>query len=116
VWGDCSHAGVPIEQISCLVGHSGTTTTETVYRKRIRPVLIQGADATDAIFPAGSRSRLVTHLVTQRPQKASYEHLVRLVNWSGWPDLNRRPLRPEPGAHALESAGPARLCRSVSMR
>ena len=35
-----------------LVGHSGTTTTETVYRKQIRPVLIEGTDAMDRIFPA----------------------------------------------------------------
>lgn len=47
-----SDAGVPIEQISRLVGHSGTTTTETIYRKQIRPVLVQGADAMDRIFPA----------------------------------------------------------------
>lgn len=40
-----SDAGVPIEQISRLVGHSGTMTTETIYRKQIRPVLMQGADA-----------------------------------------------------------------------
>ena len=35
-----SDADVPIEQISRLVGHSGTTTTETVYRKQIRPVIV----------------------------------------------------------------------------
>jgi integrase len=46
-----SDAGVPIEQISRLVGHSGTATTETVYRKQIRPVLLHGADAMDRIFP-----------------------------------------------------------------
>jgi len=47
-----SDAGVSIERISLLVGHSGTTTTETVYRKQIRPVLVHGADAMDRIFPA----------------------------------------------------------------
>ena len=46
-----SDAGVPIEQISRLVGHSRTTTTETIYRKQIRPVLVRGADAMDLIFP-----------------------------------------------------------------
>jgi integrase len=50
-----SDAGVPIEQISRLIGHSGTTTTETIYRKQIRPVLVQSADAMDAIFPLPSR-------------------------------------------------------------
>lgn len=49
-----SDAGVPIEQISRLVGHSDTTTTETIYRKQIRPVLVQGADAMDRLFPKGA--------------------------------------------------------------
>jgi integrase len=47
-----SDAGVPLEHISRLVGHSGTTTSETIYRKPIRPVLIEGTDAMDRIFPA----------------------------------------------------------------
>jgi integrase len=46
-----SDAGVPVEHIARLVGHSGTTTTETVYRKQIRPVLLDGAQAMDRIFP-----------------------------------------------------------------
>jgi hypothetical protein len=33
------------------VGHSSTATTETIYRKQIRPVIIQGADVMDRIFP-----------------------------------------------------------------
>ncbi len=47
-----SDAGVPVEHIAWPVGHSGTTTTEAVYRKQIRPVLVDGADAMDRIFPA----------------------------------------------------------------
>lgn len=46
-----SDTGVPIEHISRLVGHSGTTTTETIYRKQIRPVITDGADIMDLIFP-----------------------------------------------------------------
>jgi hypothetical protein len=46
-----SDAGVPIEQISRLVGHSGTTTTETIYRKQIRPVITDGAEIMDRLFP-----------------------------------------------------------------
>ena len=42
---------MPIEHISRLVGHSSTTTTETIYRKQIRPVIIHGADVMDRIFP-----------------------------------------------------------------
>ena len=47
-----SDAGVPIEHISRIVGHSGTTTTETVYRKQIRPVVVEGAEAMNRIFPS----------------------------------------------------------------
>ena len=50
-----SDAGVQIEHISLRVGHSGTTTTETIYRKQIRPVIVQGADAMNRIFAAESR-------------------------------------------------------------
>lgn len=47
-----SDSGVPIEDISRLVGHRNTVVTETVYRKQIRPVLMQGAEAMDDIFSA----------------------------------------------------------------
>jgi integrase len=47
-----SDAGVPVEQISRLVGHSGTTTTETAYRKQIRPVIPEGAEHMDRLFPS----------------------------------------------------------------
>ena len=46
-----SDAGVPIEKIARLVGHTGTTTTETVYRKQIRPVVTGGAEVMDSLFP-----------------------------------------------------------------
>ena len=47
-----SDAGVPIEKIARLVGHTGTTTTETVYRKQIRPVVVGGAEVMDSLFPS----------------------------------------------------------------
>ena len=46
-----SDAGVPIEKIARLVGHIGTTTTEAVYRKQIRPVVTGGAEVMDSLFP-----------------------------------------------------------------
>lgn len=50
-----SDDGVLLEQISRLVGHSGTTVTELVYRKQIRPVVDDGATAMDRIFgPTGT--------------------------------------------------------------
>jgi integrase len=45
-----SASGVPIEDISDLVGHSGTSVTETVYRHEIRPALTTGAEAMDEIL------------------------------------------------------------------
>ncbi|MFJ5553129.1 tyrosine recombinase XerC [Streptomyces sp. NPDC093225] len=45
-----SDHGLRIEDIARLVGHSGTQTTERVYRKQIRPVITKGAEAMDEIF------------------------------------------------------------------
>jgi hypothetical protein len=45
-----SEAGVPLEDLSRLVGHSSTVVTETVYRKELRPVLTRGAEAMDIVF------------------------------------------------------------------
>jgi integrase len=48
-----SDSGVPIESIARPVGHAGgSAITETVYRKQIRPVLLEGAEAMDNIFAA----------------------------------------------------------------
>ena len=51
-----SDDGVPLEAIADLVGHSGTSVTEKVYRHQLRPVLLTGAIAMDKIFPR-ERSR-----------------------------------------------------------
>jgi integrase len=45
-----SDHGLPIEEISRLVGHSGIAVTEEVYRKQLRPVVQSGAVAMDQIF------------------------------------------------------------------
>ncbi len=47
-----SDSGIPLEEISRLVGHSSTAVTELVYRKQIRPVLQGGAIVMDRIFKA----------------------------------------------------------------
>jgi integrase len=41
---------VTLEDIARLVGHSGTSVTERVYRHEIRPSLTQGAEVMDHIF------------------------------------------------------------------
>jgi hypothetical protein len=43
-----------IEDISHLVGHSSTRTTEKVYRKELRPVLTRGARTIEAILKPDS--------------------------------------------------------------
>jgi integrase len=50
-----SEQGVPVEEIAHLVGHSNTSTTETVYRKELRPVISTGAEVMDNIFGVASR-------------------------------------------------------------
>lgn len=47
-----SDAGVPREDISQLVGHSGTTFTELVYRHQLKPVIQTGATVMDRLFGA----------------------------------------------------------------
>jgi hypothetical protein len=50
--------GVPIEDISRLVNHSSTTSTETIYCKQIRPVIVHGADVMDRILlPQADKER-----------------------------------------------------------
>lgn len=48
-----SDHGIPIEVIARVVGHSGTSVTERVYRKQLRPVLSEGAEAMNEIFERG---------------------------------------------------------------
>lgn len=45
-----SDADVPIELISRLVGHRGTSVTEAADRGPVRPVIQTGAPAMDARF------------------------------------------------------------------
>lgn len=49
-----SDSRMPLEEISRLVGHSGTSVTELVYRHQIRPVIQSGATAMDALFEEGA--------------------------------------------------------------
>jgi integrase len=48
-----SDHGIPLEVIARVVGHSTTIITETVYRKQLRPVITEGAEAMDDIFDGG---------------------------------------------------------------
>jgi integrase len=45
-----SHHGVSIEEIAHLAGHASTRTTETVYRRELRPVITTGAEIMDDVF------------------------------------------------------------------
>lgn len=46
-----TQSGVRIEDISRLVGHSGTAVTEKVYRHELHAVLDDGAIVMDDLFP-----------------------------------------------------------------
>ena len=59
-----SDAGVPLEDISRVVGHRSTIVTESVHRKQLRPVLTQGTEAMDRLFRPPDRS-------ADRPVEAS---------------------------------------------
>ncbi len=71
-----SQSGVPIEEISRLMGgHAGTAVTELVYRHELRPVLQAGAGAMDLVFPhlgtsAGSVSSGKGGLLAKPTRKA----------------------------------------------
>ena len=47
-----SDLGVPIETIADLLGHTSSTTTRTVYRRQLRPVITTGAEILDEAFGA----------------------------------------------------------------
>lgn len=47
-----SDSGVTLENIADAVGHAGTRTTEGTYRHQLKPVLLHGATAMDALFKA----------------------------------------------------------------
>jgi integrase len=70
-----SDGGVPIEQIARLVGHAGGSgVTETVYRKQLRPVIDDGAIATNRWFPArGDRPSVGPSSLPQKPQRPGPE-------------------------------------------
>jgi hypothetical protein len=48
-----SEQGVPVEEIARLLGHSVTSTTESVYRHELRPVISTGAEVLDTIVKVG---------------------------------------------------------------
>ncbi|MDQ3764232.1 MAG: tyrosine-type recombinase/integrase [Actinomycetota bacterium] len=60
-----NNGGLRIEDISDLIGHSGTSVTETVYRHEIRPALTTAATAMNKILkttqtkPAASHPRVI---------------------------------------------------------
>jgi integrase len=52
-----SDDGMAVEEIARLVGHNRSTTTETVYRHELRPVIGTGAEVMDRIFDASGTAR-----------------------------------------------------------
>jgi len=54
-----SHRGVSVEEIAHLAGHSSSRTTETIYRRELRPVITTGAEVMDQLFASGNQAVLV---------------------------------------------------------
>ena len=71
-----SDAGVPLEEISQLVGHSGTTVTEQVYRHQLKPVIQTGATVTD-------RAGRCYSVCYSDPLRGVGRLANRLVKWVG---------------------------------
>jgi len=57
-----NNGGVRIEDISDLMGHSGTSVTETVYRHEIRPALTKAATAMNKILKTTQTKLAANHL------------------------------------------------------
>ena len=57
--------GMSLEEIADLSGHSGTSITETVYRRQVRAALLNGAIAGPHLRLRRHPGDVVTQLVTQ---------------------------------------------------
>jgi integrase len=68
-----SDSGVPIEEISRLVGHRSTLVTEVVYRKQLRPVIQSGATAMDRLFTSNGGQFGGQHVQTTKKSGPSGE-------------------------------------------
>ncbi|GAA5048073.1 integrase [Thermocatellispora tengchongensis] len=66
-----SDAGVAVEDIARLVGHKGTVVTEKVYRKQLRPILLERGRRDGSDLQRGHRDGVVTQLGTQKIEKAT---------------------------------------------
>jgi hypothetical protein len=58
-----SDEGASEELIADLVGHVKTSTTRTVYRHQLRPVITKGADLLDEVF--GKLDRSVKRVISK---------------------------------------------------
>ena len=92
-----SDAGMPIEEIARLVGHSGTTVTELVYRHQLRPVVQTGAQVMDRLFATKGvqdRSHSVGHSGGQNGRMAVSDELGNMPFTradSGWSQGDSNP-------------------------
>ncbi|HEX3194194.1 MAG TPA: site-specific integrase [Streptosporangiaceae bacterium] len=92
-----SHRGVSIEEIARLAGHASTRTTEIVYRRELRPVIITGAEIMDELFGASQATAPAKRAFTGTPE-TTYD--------------SRMPFMPAPAEPNL-SAGPATAIKAT---
>lgn len=57
-----SLGGLPVEEIARIAGHASTRTTEVVYRRELRPVIIEGAQTVDRLLGQAALSPRISRL------------------------------------------------------
>lgn len=67
-----SDRGVPLEEISRLVGHSGAAVTEEVHREQIRPVIQTGAVVMGGIFERDPKPWTLTEALNNRQGRSPH--------------------------------------------
>ena len=72
---------MPVDRISRLVGHAGTSVTELVYRHQIRPLVREAAEVMDSLFAANKPS--VDAQLDARPDADGDEEPTRTVDTEG---------------------------------
>ena len=102
---------------SRLVGHSSTTTTETIYRKQICPVIVHGADIMHGSSPAGPITMLSYSPSTVSPSTEDHipSELVGVAGFEPAASSSRRQHSVSPSTSALATAWGGR-CVAIHLR
>ena len=67
-----SERGMPVEEISRLIGHKGTAVTEFVDRHELRPMIESRAGVMDSVFRSTSKTPRMRTTLTRRSQAVRF--------------------------------------------